>query len=209
MYVCVRVRERDRERESKGEIALAYKRQITSVCVYVQNKSITPCHATNSTACSLDSGLTFRIQIDAHRRKLCRRRRPLRSHACTHTLSLTHARMYARIHTSMHTPSHPLTHTHTHTEIHTHTYTSLSLSLSLSLDLTHTHKHTHKNTHFHALIHTHTPMHTFTHTHTHPEHTRFSLKRSHSCPQLLCTVAPFNVLAVRYFVVAGQVCTCL
>ena len=36
------------------------------MCVYVVNEIATPCHAYNSTARSLDSGLTVRIQIDAH-----------------------------------------------------------------------------------------------------------------------------------------------
>ena len=56
------------------------------VPVYVLNESTTFCHAETSTARSLDFGLIFRIQIDAHRSKPCRRGRPRRSlwSVCTH-----------------------------------------------------------------------------------------------------------------------------
>jgi len=49
------------------------------VCMYVLNKSTTSCHTENSTARSLDLGLTFRIHIDATEASPCRRGRPRRS----------------------------------------------------------------------------------------------------------------------------------
>ena len=46
------------------------------VCVYVVNESTTPCNAKNFTARFLDSGFTFRIQIDTHWSKPYLRGRP-------------------------------------------------------------------------------------------------------------------------------------
>jgi hypothetical protein len=61
------------------------------VCMYVLNKSTTPCHTENSTARSLDSGLTFRIHIDATEASPCRRGRPRRSlwSVCTYRSRLS------------------------------------------------------------------------------------------------------------------------
>ena len=61
------------------------------VCVYVLNGSTTSCQAENSTVHSIDSGLTFRIHIDAHRSKSRRCGRPhtLLWSECTHRSRLS------------------------------------------------------------------------------------------------------------------------